>query len=78
MTNRLDRLEQKGLVVREPNADDRRGVRVRLTGEGAGRVAAALDDLLVFERRLLAGLDAEDSSRLAGALRSLLATFEAR
>jgi DNA-binding MarR family transcriptional regulator len=78
MTNRLDRLEQKGLVVREPNADDRRGVRVRLTAEGAGRVAAALADLLVFERRLLAGLDAAESGRLAGALRNLLVPFETR
>ncbi|HRA76715.1 MAG TPA: MarR family transcriptional regulator, partial [Propionicimonas sp.] len=69
---------QKGLVVREPNADDRRGVRVRLTAEGAGRVAAALADLLVFERRLLAGLDAAESGRLAGALRNLLVPFETR
>ena len=34
MTNRLDRLEQAGLVERLPDPDDRRGVLVELTGEG--------------------------------------------
>ena len=34
MTNRLDRLEEAGLVVRVPNADDRRGILVEITDEG--------------------------------------------
>jgi DNA-binding MarR family transcriptional regulator len=34
MTNRLDRLEEAGLVVRVPNADDRRGIVVEITEEG--------------------------------------------
>ena len=45
MTNRIDRLEKKGLVNREPNPEDRRGVLVALTS--SGRV---LIDKLVAER----------------------------
>jgi DNA-binding MarR family transcriptional regulator len=45
MTNRIDRLEQKGLVERLPNPEDRRGVLVTLTVEGR-----ALIDRLVEER----------------------------
>ena len=77
MTNRIDRLEAKGLVAREPNTADRRGVRVRLTGEGVTRVSAALADLLAFERELLAQVDSGTRSQLADALRRLLVSFEA-
>ena len=34
LTNRIDRLESAGLVVRAPNPDDRRGVFLELTREG--------------------------------------------
>jgi DNA-binding MarR family transcriptional regulator len=34
MTGIVDTLERKGLVVREPNPDDRRSLLVKLTGEG--------------------------------------------
>jgi len=78
MTNRVDRLEEKGLVVREPNADDRRGVRVRLTADGMARVSAALADLLLFERDLLQGVEPAVRDQLADALRRLLVSFEAR
>lgn len=76
MTNRIDRLEQKGLVVREPNADDRRGVRVRLTAEGMARVSGALADLLAFERALLDEVEPVTRDQLADALRRLLVSFE--
>ena len=46
MTNRIDRLEARGLVQREPDPDDRRGVRVVLTPEGRSQVDAALQDLV--------------------------------
>ncbi len=78
MTNRIDRLEAKGLVRREPNADDRRGVRVKLTEAGAERASAALADLLAFEHDVLATVDAPTRGRLADALRTLLLPFETR
>jgi DNA-binding MarR family transcriptional regulator len=78
MTNRIDRLEEKGLVQRQPNAADRRGVLVRLTGAGRTRVSVALADLLAVERTLLAGLEPPARTALADSLRSLLVSFEGR
>ncbi|MCW2815818.1 MAG: MarR family transcriptional regulator [Nocardioides sp.] len=75
MTNRVDRLAARGLVERYPDPEDRRGVIVRLTADGAARVDGAFEALLDAERALLAGLPARDQARLATLLRSLLAPF---
>jgi DNA-binding MarR family transcriptional regulator len=77
MTNRLDRLEQAGLVSRAPDPQDKRGVLVTLTGAGQARVDAALADLLAAERSLLAGLPMHSRETLAGLLRVLLAPLDA-
>jgi DNA-binding MarR family transcriptional regulator len=77
MTNRIDRLAAAGLVRREPDPRDKRGVLVTLTGQGQARVDAALAGLLRRERALLAGLDAGERQHLAGLLRFLLAPFDA-
>nr|WP_300143523.1 MarR family transcriptional regulator [Propionicimonas sp.] len=76
MTNRVNRLEARGLVERQPNADDRRGVLVRLTDAGRSRVQDALADLLDFERRVLAAIEPGEREELARLLRRLLAPFE--
>ena len=76
MTNRIDRLETRRLVVREPVPDDRRGTWVALTDEGRSRVDGAFTDLLAEERDLLAVLAPEDQSDLAASLRHLLLQFE--
>ncbi|MCB0910524.1 MAG: MarR family transcriptional regulator [Propionibacteriaceae bacterium] len=76
MTNRVNRLEARGLVVRQPNADDRRGVRVRLTEAGQGLVQDALADLLDYERQVLAAIEPAEREQLAALLRRLLAPFE--
>lgn len=78
MTNRIDRLAAAGLVRREPDPADRRGVLVTLTGKGAGQVDSALADLLDRERELLAGLGTGDRKQLADLMRTLLAPFDAR
>lgn len=75
MTNRIDRLEGRGLVSRAPDPDDRRGVRVALTPEGREVVDAALGDLLDRERELLSVLDPADRERLADLLRTLVLAF---
>ena len=77
MTNRIDRLAERGLVERRPAPGDRRGVLVHLTGEGRARVLAAMEDLLRVEHELLAGLADDDRRRLADLLRVLVAPFEA-
>jgi DNA-binding MarR family transcriptional regulator len=77
MTNRIDRLAAAGLVRREPDPTDKRGVLVTLTGPGRTRVDGALADLLRRERALLAGLDGEQRRQLADLMRILLAPFDA-
>jgi DNA-binding MarR family transcriptional regulator len=76
MTNRVDRLEDRGLVQRMPDPADRRGVHVRLTPRGKERVDAALADLLSREQELLSALSEPDQESLSGLLRRLVAPFE--
>ena len=76
MTNRVNRLEARGLVIRRPNNDDRRGVLVQLTEEGRNRVQHALADLLAYERRVLGVISPAEREDLAVVLRRLLAPFE--
>ena len=77
MTNRIDRLAAAGLVRREPDPSDKRGVLVTLTEQGEARVDAALADLLHRERALLANLDGAERAQLADLMRTLLAPFDA-
>jgi DNA-binding MarR family transcriptional regulator len=70
-TKRLDRLERAGLIAREPDPSDRRGVLIALTAAGRERIDATTADHLANERRLLAGLDREEQDQLAALLRKL-------
>jgi DNA-binding MarR family transcriptional regulator len=72
MTNRLDRLEEMGLVERQFDPSDRRGRLVVLTDRGRELVDSAVRDHLENEERLLAALDASEREQLAGLLRKLL------
>lgn len=75
ITNRVDRLEARGLVRREPDPSDRRGVRVLLTADGQARVDGAIEDLLDSEREILSGITSEESAMLARVLRQLMQRF---
>jgi DNA-binding MarR family transcriptional regulator len=77
MTNRIDRLAESGLVVREPDPSDRRGVLVTLSQRGREVVDAAFTDLLDREQALLASLPTDQRLVLADLLRTLLAPFDA-
>lgn len=77
MTNRIDRLGERGLVERRPAPGDRRGVLVHLTEEGRARVDAAMEDLLGVEHELLARLSEADRTALADLLRVVVLPFEA-
>lgn len=76
MTNRIDRLESRGLVRREPDPTDRRGVRVVLTDPGRSAVDDAMSDLLTREQALLADLDTPQQGDLAALLRTLVRQFD--
>jgi DNA-binding MarR family transcriptional regulator len=72
ITQRLDRLEEKGLITRGRSDTDGRAVVVTLTDEGRAALDAALPDHLETERGLLAGLSADELDQLAGLLRRWL------
>jgi DNA-binding MarR family transcriptional regulator len=72
MTNRIDRLEEMGVVERLPDPTDRRGRLVALTDRGRELVDAAVVDHLANEQRLLESLDVGEREQLAGLLRKLL------
>jgi DNA-binding MarR family transcriptional regulator len=70
-TKRLDRLEQAGLITREPDREDRRGTLITLTDAGRELIDAATEAHLTNERRLLAALTADEQGGLADLLRKL-------
>jgi DNA-binding MarR family transcriptional regulator len=73
MTNRVDRLADRGFVERSPDPSDRRGVLVRLTSSGKTTVDGAFETLLDNERELLSDLPPADRARLADLLKQLMA-----
>ena len=66
ITNRVDRMESKGLVQRVRDPGDRRGVRVRLTPAGLALIEELMPKHVADERRMLAALSADDRDTLAG------------
>jgi DNA-binding MarR family transcriptional regulator len=70
-TKRLDRLEQAGLITREPDPDDRRGTLITLTAAGRELIDGVTEAHLENERRLLAALTDDEERQLADLLRTL-------
>lgn len=78
MTNRIDRLEARGMVERRPDPADKRGVKVRLLAPGVTAVDGALETLMEHERAMLADLDPADQAAMAASLRRLLLPLDSR
>jgi DNA-binding MarR family transcriptional regulator len=76
MTNRLDRLEEAGMVRRSPDPNDRRGIQVQLTDQGRELVDTVLDAHLGLVRRLLKPLQASERDDLDALLRELLGPLD--
>ncbi|WP_132879908.1 MarR family winged helix-turn-helix transcriptional regulator [Tamaricihabitans halophyticus] len=76
LTQRVDRLEEQGLVVRERNVGDGRVVHVRLTDEGRALIDKVADDHFANERGMLIGLTGAERQQLAGLLRRLERSME--
>ncbi|MFG6403761.1 MULTISPECIES: MarR family winged helix-turn-helix transcriptional regulator [unclassified Microbacterium] len=72
MSNRLDKLSSRGLIDRRPNDLDRRSIIVRLTDDGAGRVDAAMTELVRREAFELRDVSPADQAALARILRRML------
>lgn len=78
MTNRIDRLEKRGLVDRGPDPDDRRGVKISLTTKGFELVEEAVTAHVEGEQRLLDALSHEERQHLAELLSRLTRSMQAR
>ena len=76
MTNRIDRLTEKGFVRRVPDPEDRRGILVELTEQGRELIDSALISHVANEARLLHPLSSEEQHTLAVLLRKWLASLE--
>ena len=71
LTGILDRLERAGLAVREPNAEDRRSILVRVTSEGA-RIATDLRGRLeALEADIEEQVSARDMKGFAAVMEAL-------
>lgn len=74
MTNRVDRLEQRGLVRRESDSADRRAVIVSLTTEGKRAIDSAIELRLEVADESLRELRASERRELAKLLRKVWLT----
>lgn len=73
MTNRLDRLQDRGLIERHADPNDRRGLLVRLTDRGTKLVDEAVKIRFDQANRALEPLSESERIQLTGLLRKLVA-----
>jgi DNA-binding MarR family transcriptional regulator len=78
MTNRLDQLENAGLVRRVADPDDRRGVLVEPTDKGRGLWEAAIGVQARKEALLAEALNERERGQLNTLLRRVMLAFEER
>ena len=77
VTFRLDKMENEGLIRRTRPKADRRLVYAELTEAGLAKIDAVFEDYIALERRMLAGLTAEEQGELADLLRKLALSLKA-
>jgi DNA-binding MarR family transcriptional regulator len=71
MTNRIDTLEKKGLVLRVDDTKDRRIVYVKLTEEGLKLINEAVYEHVSAEEEILAILTEEEKEKFNSLLRKI-------
>jgi DNA-binding MarR family transcriptional regulator len=76
MTNRLDKLVEKGLVTRCHSEEDRRSVTVALTIQGRALIDEAIEVHVSVLDELTESLNSEDKVLLNGTLNKWLEQFE--
>jgi DNA-binding MarR family transcriptional regulator len=78
MTNRLDRMEEAGLIRRLPDPNDRRAVQVELTDAGRRAWDDTISVQAAKEALVAEALNAKEKQELNDLLRRLMLEFERR
>jgi DNA-binding MarR family transcriptional regulator len=68
------RLEERGLVRRKADSEDRRRLTLRLTPRGVKLFNAVVPEALAYERQLISALEPQESAQLDTLLEKLLAS----
>lgn len=76
LTNRINRLEARELIVRLPDKNDRRGVIVQLTAEGKKLIELVAPTHLNVEKSAVKSLSQTEQEQLATLLKKLLLSHE--
>jgi DNA-binding MarR family transcriptional regulator len=76
LTDRLNRLEKRGLVVREASPSDGRSSLVKLTSRGRNIIEKAFAEDMAVEEEMLAPLGSGERKTLAALLAKLLRGME--
>lgn len=78
MTNRIDRLEERGFVRRAQDTEDRRGINVSLTSKGVRAINRAIQYRLDAAEQSLAALTDGERTALADLLRKVVLSARGR
>ena len=76
MTNRLDNLEKAGLIRRQPDPNDRRGVQVELTDAGVDAYNESTAAQAAKEQLIASALSSKEKDALNNLLRRLMIVAE--
>lgn len=76
MTNRVDQLVKAGLVKREQNPEDRRGMIISLTPQGFALIEKAVVAHVENQHRLVTPLTEQEREALNGLLKAYLGRLE--
>lgn len=76
LSNRMIRLEEKGLIKRSTDPNDRRGVIVTLTEAGKELIERAAPSHMALENSLITNLDESEQETLVKLLRKMLKHIE--
>lgn len=76
MTNRLDKLQSKNLIIRQCNKNDKRSITVALTVQGRLLIDEAIEAHVKVQQLLVSSLNTQEKTMLDGVLKNWLADFE--
>ncbi|WP_394250183.1 MarR family winged helix-turn-helix transcriptional regulator [Vibrio profundi] len=76
MTNRLDKLEAKGLIVRAHSKEDRRSVTVELTKDGLVLIDQMMAEHVETQKKLVKSLSSSQKKNTNQLLKTWLSAYE--